>query len=249
MTTDVLPVLEVPLLELCDVGKTYRSGSLEVEALRGASLSIQAGEFVAITGPSGSGKSTLMHVLGCLDSPTSGTYRLAGQDVSAMSEEELADVRNRRIGFVFQQFNLLASLTAGRNVELPLCYAGVGRVERSAQALEALTRVGLDHRVQHRPGELSGGQQQRVAIARALVGDPALILADEPTGNLDSASTSDVLGLLAELHAAGRTIVLITHESDVAAAAQRTVRIFDGAICDDSDRVSGGAHRARVVRG
>ena len=249
MTTDVLPVLEVPLLELCDVGKTYRSGSLEVEALRGASLSIQAGEFVAITGPSGSGKSTLMHVLGCLDSPTSGTYRLAGQDVSAMSEEELADVRNRRIGFVFQQFNLLASLTAGRNVELPLCYAGVGRVERSAQALEALTRVGLDHRVQHRPGELSGGQQQRVAIARALVGDPALILADEPTGNLDSASTSDVLGLLAELHAAGRTIVLITHESDVAAAAQRTVRIFDGAICDDSDQVRGGAHRAPVVRG
>ncbi|SRR6478672_1831020 len=249
MTTDVLPVLEVPLLELCDVGKTYRSGSLEVEALRGASLSIQAGEFVAITGPSGSGKSTLMHVLGCLDSPTSGTYRLAGQDVSAMSEEELADVRNRRIGFVFQQFNLLASLTAGRNVELPLCYAGVGRAERSVQALEALTRVGLDHRVQHRPGELSGGQQQRVAIARALVGDPALILADEPTGNLDSASTSDVLGLLAELHAAGRTIVLITHESDVAAAAQRTVRIFDGAICDDSDRVRGGAHRAPAVRG
>jgi putative ABC transport system ATP-binding protein len=249
MTTDVLPVLEVPLLELCDVGKTYRSGSLEVEALRGASMSIHAGEFVAITGPSGSGKSTLMHVLGCLDSPTSGTYRLAGQDVSAMSEEELADVRNRRIGFVFQQFNLLASLTAGRNVELPLCYAGVGRAERSAQALQALTRVGLDHRVQHRPGELSGGQQQRVAIARALVGDPALILADEPTGNLDSASTSDVLGLLAELHAAGRTIVLITHESDVAAAAQRTVRIFDGAICDDSDRVRGGAHRAPVVRG
>ncbi|HEX5346591.1 MAG TPA: ABC transporter ATP-binding protein [Pseudonocardiaceae bacterium] len=249
MTTDVRPVVEVPLLELCDVGKTYRSGSLEVEVLRGASLSIQAGEFVAITGPSGSGKSTLMHVLGCLDSPTSGTYRLAGQDVSAMSEEELADVRNRRIGFVFQQFNLLASLTAGRNVELPLCYAGVGRAERSAQALEALTRVGLEHRVQHRPGELSGGQQQRVAIARALVGDPALILADEPTGNLDSASTSDVLGLLAELHAAGRTIVLITHESDVAAAAQRTVRIFDGAICDDSDRVSGGAHRAPVVWG
>jgi putative ABC transport system ATP-binding protein len=237
-------VVEVPLLELCEVGKTYRSGSLEVEALRGASMSIRTGEFVAITGPSGSGKSTLMHVLGCLDSPTSGTYRLAGQDVSAMSEEELADVRNRRIGFVFQQFNLLASLTAGRNVELPLCYAGVGRAERSAQALEALTRVGLANRVAHRPGELSGGQQQRVAIARALVGDPALILADEPTGNLDSASTSDVLGLLAELHAAGRTIVLITHESDVAAAAQRTVRIFDGAICSDNDRVRGGAHRA-----
>lgn len=246
MTTDVLPAVEIPLLELRDVGKTYRSGSLEVEALRGASISIRAGEFVAITGPSGSGKSTLMHVLGCLDSPTSGTYWLAGQDVSAMSEEELADVRNRRIGFVFQQFNLLPSLTAGRNVELPLCYAGLRRAERSAQALEALTRVGLARRVEHRPGELSGGQQQRVAIARALVGEPALILADEPTGNLDSASTADVLGLLAELHAAGRTIVLITHESDVAAAAQRTVRILDGAISGDSDRAPDAAHRTRI---
>jgi putative ABC transport system ATP-binding protein len=249
MSTDVLPVVEVPLLELRDVGKTYRSGSLEVEALRGASISIRAGEFVAITGPSGSGKSTLMHVLGCLDSPTSGTYWLAGQDVSAMSEEELAEVRNRRIGFVFQQFNLLPSLTAGRNVELPLCYAGIGRAERSAQALAALTRVGLANRVEHRPGELSGGQQQRVAIARALVSDPALILADEPTGNLDSTSTADVLGLLADLHAAGRTIVLITHESEVAAAAQRTVRILDGAISGDSDRVSGGAHRIRIPEG
>ncbi|MBV9160529.1 MAG: ABC transporter ATP-binding protein [Pseudonocardiales bacterium] len=241
MTTDVLPAVEVPLLELRDVGKVYRSGSLEVEALRGASTSIRAGEFVAIMGPSGSGKSTLMHVLGCLDSPTSGTYRLAGQDVSAMSEEELAEVRNRWIGFVFQQFNLLRSLTAGRNVELPLCYAGIPRAERSARASEALARVGLADRVEHRPGELSGGQQQRVAIARALVGDPALILADEPTGNLDSAATADVLGLLADLHAAGRTIVLITHESDVAAAAQRTLRILDGAICGDSDRVPEGA--------
>jgi putative ABC transport system ATP-binding protein len=246
MHTDVLPAAEVPLLELRDVGKTYRSGSLEVEALRGASISIRTGEFVAIMGPSGSGKSTLMHVVGCLDSPTSGTYWLAGQDVSAMSEEELAEVRNRRIGFVFQQFNLLPSLTAGRNVELPLCYAGLGRAERSAQALAALARVGLAHRVAHRPGELSGGQQQRVAIARALVGDPALILADEPTGNLDSTSTADVLSLLAELHAAGRTIVLITHESEVAAAAQRTVHILDGAISGDSDRAPGGAHRTRI---
>jgi putative ABC transport system ATP-binding protein len=245
MTTDVLPAVEAPLLELCDVGKTYRSGSLEVQALRGVSVSIRAGEFVAIMGPSGSGKSTLMHVLGCLDSPTWGTYWLAGHDVSAMSEEELAEVRNRRIGFVFQQFNLLSSLTAGRNVELPLCYAGVGRAERRAMALEVLARVGLADRVEHRPGELSGGQQQRVAIARALVGDPALILADEPTGNLDSASTAEVLGLFADLNAAGRTIVLITHEADVAAAAQRTVRIFDGAISGDSDRVPGEAtHRA-----
>jgi putative ABC transport system ATP-binding protein len=240
MATDLFATLEFPLLELRDVSKTYRSGSLQVQALRGACMAIREGEFAAITGPSGSGKSTLMHVLGCLDIPTSGTYRLAGQDVSTMSEEELADVRNRRIGFVFQQFNLLPSLTAGRNVELPLCYAGVRHAERNARAREALARVGLAHRVEHRPGELSGGQQQRVAIARALVTDPALILADEPTGNLDSASTTDVLALLAELHAAGRTIVLITHETDVAAAAARTVHILDGAISDDSGARQGG---------
>jgi putative ABC transport system ATP-binding protein len=177
-----------------------------------------------------------MHVLGCLDSPTTGTYRLAGQDVSSMSEQELAEVRNQRIGFVFQQFNLLPSLTAGRNVELPLCYAGVRRSERSARASEVLARVGLADRIEHRPGELSGGQQQRVAIARALVSDPALLLADEPSGNLDSTSTADVLALLDDLHAAGRTIVLITHEADVAAAASRQVHILDGAIHRDSDR-------------
>ncbi|HEY2764955.1 MAG TPA: ABC transporter ATP-binding protein [Pseudonocardiaceae bacterium] len=235
MTDLTTPAVDAPLLELRDVGKTYRSGSLEVEALRGASISIRAGEYVAIMGPSGSGKSTLMHVLGCLDSPTSGTYRLAGQDVSTMSEEELAEVRNQRIGFVFQQFNLLPSLTAGRNVELPLCYAGVRRAARSTRAAEVLARVGLADRIEHRPGELSGGQQQRVAIARALVGNPALILADEPTGNLDSAATAEVLGLLDDLHAAGRTIVLITHEGDVAAAARRTVHILDGEIRGDVD--------------
>jgi putative ABC transport system ATP-binding protein len=169
-----------------------------------------------------------MHILGCLDVPTSGTYRLAGTDVSSMSETQLAEVRNRRIGFVFQQFNLLPSLPAWRNVELPLCYAGVGRTVRRERALQSLARVGLADRVEHRPGELSGGQQQRVAVARALVTDPALILADEPTGNLDSRSTRDVLGLLADLHAAGRTIVLITHEAEVAQAAQRTIRIRDG---------------------
>ncbi|HEY3895948.1 MAG TPA: ABC transporter ATP-binding protein [Pseudonocardiaceae bacterium] len=239
MTAEVFLPAGAPLLALRNVSKTYRSGSLQVAALRDATISIREGEFVAITGPSGSGKSTLMYVLGCLDGPTAGHYRLAGQDVSTMSEEELAEVRNQRIGFVFQQFNLMPSLNARRNVELPLCYAGVRRAERSARAADVLTRVGLADRMEHRPSELSGGQQQRVAIARALVGDPALILADEPTGNLDSASTADVLGLLADLHAAGRTIVLITHEPDVAAAAQRTVRLLDGAICGDSDHARG----------
>ncbi|MDQ1709726.1 MAG: putative transport system ATP-binding protein, partial [Frankiaceae bacterium] len=212
--------------------KTYSTGSVEVEAVRGVSLGIDEGEYVAIMGPSGSGKSTLMHLLGCLDRPTSGTYLLAGSDVSQMSEAELAQVRNERIGFVFQQFNLLPSMTACRNVELPLCYAGVGKSARRERALEALRRVGLEDRVLHRPGELSGGQQQRVAIARALVTDPALILADEPTGNLDSASAADVLALFDELRIAGRTIVLITHEPEVAAAAQRTLHIRDGKLAE-----------------
>jgi putative ABC transport system ATP-binding protein len=218
------------ILRLTDVRKTYANGHLEVEALRGVSFEVTEGESVAVIGPSGSGKSTLMHIIGCLDVPTSGSYELAGTDVSHMSEAELAEVRNRRIGFVFQQFNLLPSLTAWRNVELPLIYAGVGRAERKARAIEALERVGLAERVDHRPGELSGGQQQRVAIARALVTDPALILADEPTGNLDSQSSRDVLALFDELHAVGRTIVLITHEAEVAAAAERIVRIRDGVL-------------------
>jgi putative ABC transport system ATP-binding protein len=217
-----------PVLALSDVRKTYQSGSLSVEALRGVSLDIAEGEYVAIMGPSGSGKSTLMHILGCLDVPTSGSYHLAGDDVANLDETALAEIRNRRIGFVFQQFNLLASLSALRNVELPLTYAGVSPAERRRRANEALAKVGLADRVEHRPGELSGGQQQRVAVARALVTDPALILADEPTGNLDSTSTADMLGLFAELHRAGRTIILITHEPDVAAAAGRVVRIYDG---------------------
>jgi putative ABC transport system ATP-binding protein len=224
------PVVSSAVIQVHDVRKTYSSGSLEVEALRGVSFDISAGEYVAIMGPSGSGKSTLMHILGCLDVPTSGTFWLAGEDVSAMSEEQLAHVRNRRIGFVFQQFNLLATLTAWRNVELPLIYAGVDRSSRKKRALDALDRVGLASRVEHRPGELSGGQQQRVAVARALVTDPALILADEPTGNLDTASARDVLDLFDDLHRSGRTVVLITHEADVAAAAGRTIRILDGQI-------------------
>jgi putative ABC transport system ATP-binding protein len=229
-----------PIIELSAVHKTYATGAVEVHALRGVSLAIRPGEYVAVMGPSGSGKSTLMHILGCLDVPTSGAYWLAGTDVSGMSEMELAQVRNRRIGFVFQQFNLLPSMTALRNVELPLCYAGVGRVDRQALALAALERVGLADRVQHRPGELSGGQQQRVAVARALVTDPALILADEPTGNLDSRSTEDLLSLFDELRAAGRTVVLITHEPTVAAAASRIVRIRDGQL-EAPDLVAAGA--------
>ncbi|HEY7858478.1 MAG TPA: ABC transporter ATP-binding protein [Candidatus Nanopelagicales bacterium] len=225
-----------PVIALDHIGKTYTSGSLAVEALRDVSLTIDQGEYVAIMGPSGSGKSTLMHILGCLDVPTKGRYRLAGEDVDDMTEDELADVRNRRIGFVFQQFNLLPSLNAWRNVELPLVYAGVPRHERRERAIAALGRVGLAQRVEHRPGELSGGQQQRVAVARALVTEPALILADEPTGNLDTTSSADVLSLMGELHDSGRTIVLITHEASVAAVAQRTVRILDGRITEDSAR-------------
>jgi putative ABC transport system ATP-binding protein len=217
-----------PVIELSGVGKVYDGGSLEVAALRGVDLLVEPGAYLAIMGPSGSGKSTLMNILGCLDVPSSGTYRLAGEDVGALDEEELAHIRNRRIGFVFQQFHLLSALSAWRNVELPLIYAGIGRAERRTRALAALDHVGLADRADHRPSELSGGQQQRVAVARALVTEPALLLADEPTGNLDSASTRDVLGLLAELSASGSTIVLITHEAEVAQAASRIVHIRDG---------------------
>jgi putative ABC transport system ATP-binding protein len=220
------------VIELRDVWKTYRSGSLEVSALRGIDLSVARGELVAIVGASGSGKSTLLHLLACLDVPTSGQYRIDGEDVAVLDEEELAVVRNRRIGLVFQAFNLLPTLDALRNVELPLVYAGVERAERRARASEALTSVGLADRAHHRPGELSGGQQQRVAIARALVTEPAILLADEPTGNLDSVATGEVLELFRALHEAGRTIVLVTHEAEVAALASRTVRLRDGQVVD-----------------
>jgi putative ABC transport system ATP-binding protein len=228
------------VIELIDIGKVYANGELEVAALRGVSLRIEEGEFVAIIGPSGSGKSTLMHILGCLDAPTNGTFRLAGHDVESFDEDMLARVRNVFIGFVFQQFNLLPYLPAWRNVELPLVYTGVDTEERRERALQALEKVGLADRADHRPGELSGGQQQRVAVARALVTEPAMILADEPTGNLDSRSTADVLGLLQDLHAEGRTIALITHEHDIADRAERTIQLHDGRVWDgltDADQL------------
>ncbi len=219
-----------PVIELAGVSKIYRTGEIDVAALRDVSLRIDENEMVAIVGPSGSGKSTLMHILGCLDVPTSGEFRLAGHDVAGFDENQLADVRNRFIGFVFQQFNLLAYLSAWRNVELPLVYSRIKPAERRRRALAALEVVGLADRAHHRPGELSGGQQQRVAIARALVTEPGMILADEPTGNLDSSATADILALFDELHASGRTIILITHEADVAARAERIIQIHDGGI-------------------
>ncbi|HEY1762711.1 MAG TPA: ABC transporter ATP-binding protein [Acidimicrobiales bacterium] len=225
-------------MELTDVHKRYHLGAMTVEALRGVNLRIDAGEYVSIIGPSGSGKSTLMNILGCLDSATSGVYEIDGVDVSEMDETGLAHVRNRRVGFVFQQFNLLASLSAWRNVEMPLIYSGVSRTERRERALRSLQRVNLGDRVDHRPNELSGGQQQRVAVARALINEPALVLADEPTGNLDSASATDVLSLLGELNASGCTVVLITHDVETAHRAQRIVRIKDGEIQSDESTPS-----------
>jgi putative ABC transport system ATP-binding protein len=221
------------VIDLVDVWKVYRAGALEVAAIRGVTMRIEVNEFVAIVGPSGSGKSTLMNILGCLDVPSSGVYRLAGHDVQSLDENQLSDVRNLFIGFVFQQFNLLQYLPAWRNVELPLVYAKVRPAERRERAMTALETVGLADRASHKPGELSGGQQQRVAVARALVTEPAMILADEPTGNLDSSSTADVLGLFDQLHDQGRTIVLITHEHDVARRAQRTVQIHDGQVREE----------------
>ncbi len=216
------------VIELDAARKTYRTGDIEFEALRGIDCTIREGEYVAIVGPSGSGKSTLMNILGCLDVLTSGRYVLAGDDVERLDEDALAAVRNRRIGFVFQQFNLLPSLSAAANVELPLVYAKVAPAERKRRALAALAQVGLESKSGNRPGELSGGQQQRVAIARALVTEPTILLADEPTGNLDSTSTEEILGIFDDLHAVGRTIVLITHEADVASRAQTVHNVTDG---------------------
>jgi len=222
------------VIEVQDVHKTYQMGEITVPALRGVSLHVERGDYVAIIGASGSGKSTLMNILGCLDTPTSGVYRLNGLDVQGIDEDALSDVRNRLIGFVFQSFNLIPRTRALANVELPLAYAGATRHDRRERALQALHRVGLSERVHHTPSELSGGQQQRVAIARALVTNPAMILADEPTGNLDTASSFEVMGIFDRLHQQGKTIILITHEDEIAAHAQRVIRVRDGQIVGDT---------------
>jgi putative ABC transport system ATP-binding protein len=222
-----------PTLSLRDVVKTYGVDADEVKALRGVSLDIGRNEYVAIMGPSGSGKSTLMNVIGCLDVPTSGTYFLEGQPVAEMSEYQLADIRNRRIGFVFQTFNLIPRANIFHNVELPMIYAGVSKPERRARAEEALARVGLASRMKHKPNELSGGQRQRVAIARALVCRPSIILADEPTGNLDSKTGDEIMAVLDELHSSGQTIILVTHEDYIAEHALRVIRLKDGMIESD----------------
>ena len=221
------------LIEARELTKVYRTGDQTVHALRGVSLDVQPGEFVAIMGASGSGKSTLMNILGCLDQPTTGALRLAGEAVEALSPDQLASIRNRRIGFVFQQFNLLPRTTALENVELPMIYAGVKPAERHRRARAALERVGLGDRAHHTPAELSGGQQQRVAIARALVNEPQLILADEPTGALDTSTSRDIMRLLAELNAQGMTVILVTHEHDIAAWAGRCITFRDGRIVED----------------
>lgn len=226
------------IIEMAGITKVYDTGTIQVEALKGIDLVVDRGEFVAIVGPSGSGKSTLLNLVGCLDTPTGGTYMLGGEAVAGLGRDELADVRNRRVGFVFQNFNLLPQLTALENVEMPMLFGGIGRRERRRRALDQLERVGLADRVGHRPTELSGGQMQRVAIARALAMEPDIILADEPTGNLDTGSGSDVMSLLAELWGQGRTLVVVTHDTTLARRAGRVVEIRDGRVVTDRRAVA-----------
>ncbi|WP_416389687.1 ABC transporter ATP-binding protein [Serpentinicella alkaliphila] len=221
------------MIEIKNLFKTYKNGSISVQALDGVDLRIEEGEFVAITGPSGSGKSTFMNILGCLDRATEGLYVLAGEKIEALSDNELADIRNRKIGFVFQSFNLLPRTTALKNVELPMLYAGINKKERKQRSLDALARVGLADRVDHKPNELSGGQKQRVAIARALVNNPSIILADEPTGNLDSKSSQDVMELFKQLNNEGATIIIVTHEAEIAEQTNRIISFRDGKMLED----------------
>ncbi len=225
------------MIEIQDITKVYKMGEMEVRALNGVSLCVNEGEWVAITGPSGSGKSTLMNIIGCLDQPTSGSYKLDGIEVARMKDDQLAGVRNKKIGFVFQGFNLLPRTTALANVELPLIYAGVK--DRHQRAVAALERVGLGERLNHRPNELSGGQQQRVAIARALINNPAIILADEPTGNLDSKSGAEIMDIFRDLHDNGMTIVMVTHDPGIAAQSERIIRVKDGLIESDQPNTPG----------
>jgi putative ABC transport system ATP-binding protein len=252
---DGTPARPREVIHVRRVTKTYTLGEIEVHALRGVSLAIERGDFVAVMGASGSGKSTLMNIIGCLDLPTTGRYLLDGVDVRGMEEDALADVRNRKIGFVFQSFNLIPRTTALANVELPMVYAGLAKKDRRRRAEKALARVGLSDRMAHMPSELSGGQQQRVAVARAIATNPAIILADEPTGNLDSSAAQEVMDVFSRLNAEGRTVVLITHEDEVASHAKRIVRLRDGEIIDDhrTSRVDGPPphfrSRASVGRG
>lgn len=222
------------VIDIQAIGKTYRIGEVEVHALRSVDLNIKKGEYVALMGPSGSGKSTLMNVLGCLDTPSRGTYVLNGTQVSKMTDNELAEIRNKEIGFIFQTFNLLARNTAIDNVALPLVYAGVSKKERITRAEKTLTDVGLGDRMEHKPNELSGGQRQRVAIARALVNNPSIILADEPTGNLDTKTSHEIMDLLEQIHENGNTVIIVTHEEDIAKRAKRIVRLRDGVVESDT---------------
>lgn len=224
------------MIELRDVSRVYELGGRQVHALRDVDLSIAAGDYVAVMGPSGSGKSTLLHIIGCLDRPTSGSYRLDGEDVGRLEESALTDIRRHRIGFVFQSFHLIARLTAFENVELPMVFAGIGRQERRERARRTLSAVGLLDRAEHRPDQLSGGERQRVAIARAVVMEPSILLADEPTGNLDRASGAEVFALLERMNAGGLTLIVVTHDPSLAARARRQVRLLDGAVAEQTER-------------
>src|SRR5262245_35618482 len=228
-----MPTSDVPVIEMQSIRKTYDTGKVKVEALKGIDLSVSPGEFVAVVGPSGSGKSTLMNLIGCLDTATGGSYRLAGEDVAGLGRDDLADVRNRRVGFVFQNFNLLSQISSFENVEMPLLFGGVPPRKRKERVAELMARVGLADRMDHKPTELSGGQMQRVAIARALAMDPAIVLADEPTGNLDTSSGSDVMSIFSELWQQGRTRIVITHDLSLARRAGRIIEVRDGRIISD----------------